>query len=229
MCFVCAGVGVGTCKYVFGWWTCWSCPYACLRSGGHHHCMQATITGGIHTPEDTSLYYSFILASCSQLLCHSFPCLSLNALSSVGTRLGLLSRLAIVLHSYQQRSRHYFQELTSWSHHFKPYPEWFNDDRNSRTSWVYLLMQLVPARVVSLICCKRYIVMCDLLSDNAAVREHFEEIHGTVGVQLLQYPQGQGSEKSILFLCGCVVFSPSWQWAHQMLQQETDWLMRCCY
>ena len=48
-----------------------------------------------------------------------------------------------------------------------------------------VLMQLVPARVVSLICCKRYIVMCDLLSDNAAVREHFEEIHGTVGVQLL--------------------------------------------
>ena len=46
-------------------------------------------------------------------------------------------------------------------------------------------MRPVPARVVNLIRCGRFIEMRDLLRDNVAVRGHFEEIHGTMGVQLL--------------------------------------------
>ena len=43
----------------------------------------------------------------------------------------------------------------------------------------------VPARLVQQIRAGRFIEMRDLLWDNVAVRRHYEELHGAMGVQLL--------------------------------------------
>ncbi len=44
----------------------------------------------------------------------------------------------------------------------------------------------IPARIVQQIRAARYIDMRDLLNDNVAVRRHFEDVHGSLGVQVMQ-------------------------------------------
>ena len=43
----------------------------------------------------------------------------------------------------------------------------------------------IPAKIVELVRSGRYVEMGDFLDDNMAVRRHFEEIQGVMGMQLL--------------------------------------------
>lgn len=151
-----------------------SVMFPCLRARRKGASPHGRLKGLAYFTTLSHPFDQLIEASCPRSQGCSFSCLNLNALSSAGTPLGSLPATSplssIPISSGTDISGIHFPVLPF----ITPIPTG-SVMTGTHTPVLDLSlsvsMQPVPARVVNLIHCGRFIDMCDLLRDNAAVRE----------------------------------------------------------